>query len=127
MFFVNFWAVVLTFFLALITGEGKSGAAYCQENPAVISYIQMAAFASAIGQNFIFFTLSNFNSLTLASITTARKLMTFGVSVSLFSHNIVAVEWFGVALVFSALTLKLLGSTTKHSGGVFSSTGVEVL
>lgn len=109
MFFVNFWAVILTFGLALITGEGNSGAVYCWDNPSLIPYIQTAAVASALGQNFIFFTISNFNSLTLATITTTRKLLTFLFSVVLYDHSISSVQWIGVSLVFSGLIYELVG------------------
>jgi UDP-galactose transporter B1 len=108
MFFVNFWGGMLAFCLAVLTGEGNAGALYCKNHPDIIPYIQMTAILSAIGQNFIFFTISNFNSLTLATITTVRKLLTFVTSVIVFEHDIRSIQWVGVGLVFSGLIYELI-------------------
>ena len=103
MFFVNLSAVVFTFFLTIISGEGSSGVQFCQENTSVVPLIQIAAIASTLGQNFIFFTISNIDSLTLTAITTSRKLFTIVLSVFTFGHKIAPMQWAGVALVFSGL------------------------
>jgi UDP-galactose transporter B1 len=115
MFFVNLWAVVLTFILAIISGEGNSGVQFCQENPKVIPYIQVAAIASTLGQNFIFFTISNLDSLTLAAITTSRKLITIVLSVFIFGHKIAYIQWTGVALLFSGLFYEWISHGDEHS------------
>ena len=108
MFSVNFWAVILTFFLAVFSGEGNGGAIYVHNNPSVIKYLATAAITSALGQNFVFFTISNFNSLTLMTITTTRKLFTFILSVHLFGHRVFPLQWIGMGMVFSGLVYELV-------------------
>ena len=74
MFFLNFWGCILLFVLAVISGQGNEGVAYCTENPFVIWYIQIVAIASALGQNFVFYMISNVNTLTLSTVTTSRLI-----------------------------------------------------
>ena len=49
--------------------------------------------AAACGQNFIYFTISNFNPLVCTTITTTRKFFTIVFSVFLFGHKISYAQW----------------------------------
>ena len=109
MFFVNFWGCILSFILAVITGQGNNGFYYCSENPIVLWYITSMAVASAMGQNFIFYMISNVNTLTLSAVTTLRKLITFVFSIVVFKHNLYSLQWLGVVFVFGGLVYELVG------------------
>ena len=109
MFFVNFWGCILSFVLAVITGQGNSGFYYCSENQIVLWYITLVAVASAIGQNFIFYMISNINTLTLSAVTTLRKLVTFVFSIVVFKHDLFSLQWLGVVLVFGGMIYELVG------------------
>lgn len=115
MFFLNFWAVVLLLPLCIATGQIQDGVTYCTSNAAVIQFILFASLTSAAGQNFIFYTISNFNSLVLATITTTRKFFTILVSVFFFGHVLKQHQWYAVALVFFGLTLELV-EKYRHKG-----------
>jgi UDP-galactose transporter B1 len=107
MFHTNLWAVALLTVLISTTGQAQTGILYCMENKDIIKYILAASLTSAAGQNFIFYTISNFNSLVLATITTTRKFFTILVSVFSFGHILTNTQWAGVSLVFTGLTLEL--------------------
>ena len=62
--------------------------------------------AGAIGQLFIFLTLSLYGSLTLVTITVTRKMMTMLLSVFLFGHNLSLGQWAAVVLVFAAICVE---------------------
>lgn len=115
MFFLNFWAVSLLIALCVATGQIQDGVAYCIANPAVVKFILIASLTSAAGQNFIFYTISNFNSLVLATITTTRKFFTILVSVFFFGHVLKTHQWYAVGLVFIGLTLELV-EKYRHKG-----------
>lgn len=108
MFYMNIWAVLLLFILAIFTGQIYDGYFYCLHNPQIIYYFLTASITSAAGQNFIFYTISNFNSLILATITTTRKFFTILVSVVWFGHELQPKQWYGVGLVFSGLMIELV-------------------
>ena len=107
MFNLNLWAVVLLTCLVTGTGQLAEGLMFCHENPDVIYYIVLAALSMAAGQNFIFFTLANFDALTLATITTTRKFFTIIVSTIYYQHHFGESQKIGVTLVFLGLTLEL--------------------
>lgn len=111
MFYMNFWAVLLLLVLAIGTGQIIEGYVFCQENPAIVYYILTASITSAAGQNFIFYTISNFNALTLATITTTRKFFTILISVLWFGHKLTTQQWYGVGLVFSGLVIELVNKS----------------
>jgi len=115
MFYLNFWAVVLLTVLSIATGQATEGIAYCVANPEIIRFLVIASITSAGGQNFIFYTISNFNSLVLATITTTRKFFTILVSVFFFGHELKQSQWYGVAMVFLGLLLELV-EKYRHKG-----------
>lgn len=115
MFYLNFWAVVLLTVLSVATGQGIEGINYCVSNPEVVHFLVIASITSAGGQNFIFYTISNFNSLVLATITTTRKFFTILVSVFFFGHELKSSQWYGVAMVFLGLLLELV-EKYRHKG-----------
>lgn len=49
--------------------------------------------AATVGQNFIYFTINNFNPLVCTTITTTRKFFTILFSVLVYGHNINAKQW----------------------------------
>jgi solute carrier family 35 (UDP-galactose transporter), member B1 len=128
MFYMNFWAVLLLIVLALVTGQAAEGYHYCLENPQILSLFLTASITSAAGQNFIFYTISNFNALTLATITTTRKFFTILVSVIWFGHELNVRQWYGVGLVFSGLLIELVNKylgKKKVKAVVVGETGEE--
>eukprot|EP01041_Mallomonas_annulata_P011631 gene11631-24356_t len=135
MFYLNFWAVVLLLVLSAATGQIYDGVIYCLHNPEVVKYLIIASITSALGQNFIFYTISNFNSLVLATVTTTRKFFTILVSVFFFGHELKQHQWVAVGMVFAGLSLELVekyrskGKKHKHghhSKGDHKDKGVEV-
>lgn len=115
MFNINLWAVVLLTVLVTVSGQAQTGLAFCLKNQDVVYYILAAALTSAGGQNFIFFALSNFNSLVVATITTTRKFFTILVSVFYFGHALKSSQWIGVLLVFSGLSIELHSKYTSKT------------
>jgi UDP-galactose transporter B1 len=61
--------------------------------------------ASALGQFFIFLTVSDFGPLPCSIITTTRKFFTVLGSVILFGNTLLPRQWFATAIVFTGLFL----------------------
>ena len=83
------------------TGQLKEGVAFCMRNPEVIKAILIYSLASAVGQNFIYYTITQFNALVLTTVTTVRKIFTTVYSVFRNPANsLTNGQWGGCALVF---------------------------
>lgn len=82
-------------------------------NSELLVKIGMFAVMSALGQNFIFMTLENFNALILTTVTTTRKCFTVAISVVYYGHKLTSLQYLGISLVVAGLALELYGKYTK--------------
>lgn len=64
----------------------------------------------ALGQIFIFLTLTWFSPVTTTLITTTRKFLTILLSVWFYGHAFGGVQWIAVALVFGGLYMAILAT-----------------
>jgi len=84
-------------------GEFAAALGFMARHPAVWYDVLGFAMCGAIGQVFIFYTLSTFSSLLLVTITVTRKMLTMILSVIWFGHHLGGKQWMGVALVFGGI------------------------
>ncbi|KAG0313700.1 UDP-galactose transporter [Dissophora globulifera] len=86
--------------------ELASAIAFCQTHPAIIKDIIMFSICGAVGQCFIFYTLEQYGSLSLVTVTVTRKLFTILLSVVAYGHELNLEQWACVAVVFSGIGLE---------------------
>lgn len=110
----NLWAVVYTGIGALATGQVLEGFFFCIENPAILNSVFYFSVCSALGQNFIYFTIQQFSALTCTTITTTRKFFTILFSVVWYGHELSPMSWLGVAIVFLGLGWELSSKYQKY-------------
>ena len=67
MMYCNLWALVFTV-AGVATVDGLEGFAYLMAEPALLNQVVIFCVMSALGQNFIFYTLHSFGSLVLATV-----------------------------------------------------------
>lgn len=113
MLHLNLWASLLLAALVALTGQLAQGLSFCSANPRAVYYIVLASLSMAAGQNFIFYTLTHFDALTLATITTTRKFVTIVVSTLYYQHRFGQRQQVGVALVFLGLVLELVNKYSE--------------
>ncbi|KAG0050956.1 UDP-galactose transporter [Gryganskiella cystojenkinii] len=99
--FMGVWLILNPF-----TSELGMALAFCQTHPAIMRDIALFCFCGAIGQCFIFYTLEQFGSLSLVTVTVTRKLFTIMVSVFAYGHILNVSQWLMVAVVFSGVGLE---------------------
>ncbi|KAM3415831.1 hypothetical protein BST61_g9338 [Cercospora zeina] len=87
-------------------GELYEALAFIQKHPAVGWDILGFAASGALGQVFIFMTLSLFGSLLLVGITVTRKMLTMIISVIWFGHSLNHMQYAGIGLVFGAIGME---------------------
>lgn len=98
--------LLATYFLPSTTSEIETALPLIQLHPRVLLDILAFAVSGAIGQIFIFLTLSIHGSLILVTITVTRKLFTMLLSVVWFNHRLTTGQWAGVGLVFGGIGLE---------------------
>lgn len=115
MLYTNIWAFLYTLCGCIITGQGMEGLVYIMENASELAMPLLGfAICSALGQNFIFYTIQQFSALACTTITTTRKFFTILVSVVLYNHQLTKMSWIGVLLVFTGLIVELSSKYQKH-------------
>ncbi|KAF9438224.1 UDP-galactose transporter [Entomortierella beljakovae] len=101
----------MSIFMALwllnpLNPELSNAIAFCQTHPAIIKDIVMFSICGAVGQCFIFYTLEQYGSLSLVTVTVTRKLFTILLSVFAYDHKLNYEQWLMVAVVFMGIGLE---------------------
>ncbi|WAR06078.1 S35B1-like protein [Mya arenaria] len=97
--------VSLTLDGLVVTGEGLAFLGFMERFPSILIKMVTFGIASAIGQVFIFITVTSFGPLPCSIITTTRKFFTILGSVIIFQNPINSRQWAGTVLVFMGLGL----------------------
>ncbi|KAK7749347.1 UDP-galactose transporter [Diatrype stigma] len=84
-------------------GELAEALAFMRRHPAVWRDLLGFAACGAVGQVFIFYTLSTFSSVLLVTVTVTRKMVTMILSVVAFGHRLSRMQVLGVGLVFGGI------------------------
>ena len=83
--------------------ELASAISFMSRHPEALKHVLGFAACGAVGQVFIFYTLSQFSSLLLVTVTVTRKMLTMLLSVFWFGHSLHPWQWVGVGLVFGGI------------------------
>lgn len=123
---MNLWSLVILIMPLILTGQGYEGVRFCANHPDIVKSILWFSLCSAVGQNFIFYTITGPGPLVCATITTTRKFFTILLSVLLHPDNeLLPVQWIAVCTVFMGLggeiQFKYAKSLITGSGGAVES------
>lgn len=83
--------------------ELSSAISFLQRHPQALKHVLGFAACGAVGQVFIYYTLSKFSSLLLVTVTVTRKMLSMIISVFWFGHSLTHGQWLGVLLVFGGV------------------------
>ena len=115
---MNMWGSIYMslFMFGWPSGGGWEAVKFLQEHPMAALDILLFCLCGAVGQNFIFLTISRFGALTNTTITTTRKFVSILVSSVWNGNHLSLQQWAGVAMVFSGLSYQIyLKWTRKNS------------
>ncbi|KAK1413763.1 hypothetical protein QVD17_35544 [Tagetes erecta] len=106
---MNLWSTIynLIFMFGYPQASGYHATQFCKNNPEAAWDILYYCLCGAVGQNFIFFTISRFGSLTNTTITTTRKFVSIVVSSLLSGNPLSRKQWGSVAMVFTGLSYQI--------------------
>ena len=113
---INLWATVYMFVVTAGLGQLGSSATYLRAHPDLLWTLATFSLCSGMGQLFIFYTLMEFDPLTLSTITTTRKFATIVYNAVLLpAHNkLNPHQWGCVSVVFAAVALDAFFDDSKH-------------
>ena len=101
MLYTNISGMFVAFGFAAATGQLQSGLKACVAHVDLARAVLVYSLASAVGQNFIYYTITNFDVLVLTTVTTTRKIFSTVYSVFRNPDNALSTtQWFGCSLVF---------------------------
>jgi UDP-galactose transporter B1 len=115
MLMMNVWSALYLVVGVVITGELASFSAFVGRYPSVLFHMVTLSVASALGQYFIFKTVTDFGPLPCSIITTTRKLFTILASVIIFQNPLTGRQMFATLIVFIALGLDGAYSGSKKN------------
>lgn len=103
MWAVNSWAIIMTLFALVTSGEFLLTLRFLRLNPAAALDNVTIAITSATGQLFIFYTIKTFGPVVFTIIMTTRQVFSIVISVILFGHSITVLSLLGAACVFGSI------------------------
>ncbi|KAL8035603.1 hypothetical protein ABFX02_12G107900 [Erythranthe guttata] len=106
---MNLWGTIynMVFMFGWSNAIGYDAIRFCQQHPEAAWDIFLFCLCGAVGQNFIFLTISRFGSLTNTTITTTRKFVSIVVSSLLSGNPLSKQQWGSVVMVFSGLSYQI--------------------
>lgn len=116
MFWTNFYMAITAALFALFFGEAVSGVKFCFENPVIFEKILKFAVCSAVGQSFIFYTISNFDPLVCTTVTTTRKVFSVLLSIFLNGHPLSTQGWVGIGVASAGILAELQDKAMSRRG-----------
>ncbi|CAB9523279.1 35 member B1 [Seminavis robusta] len=127
MLFVNLYAIFFLIPLTMFNGQMEDGLAMLQgtlssshdpdevgAHKTLLTGLVVLNLTVAVGQIFIFLTITWYSSLVCTTITTTRKFFTILLSVMYFGHHFTMLQWVSTGLVFCGLYLGIMGQRAKQ-------------
>jgi UDP-galactose transporter B1 len=119
---MNLWGSIYMaiYMFGFPSGNGWAAVEFLRQHPKAAWDIFLFCLCGAVGQYFIFLTISRFGALTNTTITTTRKFVSILIS-SLWNRNPLSFQqWTGVVMVFTGLSYQIYlkwRRKSQHSRG----------
>ncbi|KAG1330082.1 UDP-galactose/UDP-glucose transporter 3 [Cocos nucifera] len=106
---MNLWGTIynVVYMFGWPHASGFTAVQFCREHPEAAWDILVYCLCGAVGQNFIFLTISCFGSLVNTTITTTRKFVSIVVSSLLSGNPLSLKQWGSVLMVFSGISFQI--------------------
>jgi len=109
MFYTNLSGALVALVLAAVGGQLMPGVQFCLAYPEVMTAILIYSLSSAVGQNFIYYTITQFSPLLLSTVTTTRKIFSTLYSIVRDPSNVLStMQWTGCGLVIVGIIVDLV-------------------
>ncbi|XP_060879368.1 solute carrier family 35 member B1 [Metopolophium dirhodum] len=102
---MNLWSMMFLSVALIGTGQIFDFISFVQRYPQMLVQLLLFSAFSALGQFFIFWTVSDFGPLPCSIVTTTRKFFTVLASVIFFGNPMLTRQWIATIIVFVGLFL----------------------
>lgn len=102
---MNLWSMIFLGVALIVSGQIFEFISFVQRYPQIIMQLLLFSAFSALGQFFIFWTVSDFGPLPCSIVTTTRKFFTVLASVIFFGNPMLTRQWIATVIVFVGLFL----------------------
>lgn len=107
MFATSAFSTVLSLVTLIHTKELYPAIAFVINHSEIHLHFFMFSICSTIGQLFIFYTIKNFGAVVFTLIMTTRILLSIGLSVLMYDHQISSTGFFGLVIVMGAVLYRI--------------------
>lgn len=104
---VNFFSVIFTSVSLIEQGGFVESVAFMARHPVFIYHSIVLSICSAVGQLFIFYTISQFGAVTFTIIMTVRQGFAILLSCIIYQHPVTVIGVIGIMVVFAAMFLRI--------------------
>lgn len=109
----NFWCLIITIGMGLVKSEFAASGAFIMEHPIALWDILESSVVKVVGIYFIFYHIYMFGPISLAYITTVRKVFTVILSFLIFRHTLGPLRVIGITIVFTIIAIDLYDNIMK--------------
>lgn len=117
MLYINLYSLILLIPMAVASGQWDEGLRLLMRNDHLRWNVAILNAVVAVGQIFIFLTITWYSSLVTTTITTTRKFFTILFSVLHFGHSFSLGQWTSIFLVFTGLYMSIATDGKKSPSG----------
>lgn len=107
---VNLFSTLFTAASLFVQGGFAEGLSFSSEHPKFLVDCVILSISSAVGQLFIFFTISKFGAIVFTIIMTLRQAVAILLSCLIYHHQISPLGIFGCVIVFLAIFIRVYSS-----------------
>jgi adenosine 3'-phospho 5'-phosphosulfate transporter B2 len=111
---VNLFSVLLTSVSLVQQGAFNQAADFASRHPLFMAHVLALSITSAVGQLFIFYTISEFGAVTFTIIMTVRQGLAILLSCIVYHHSVSSIGIAGIVLLFAAIFSRMYLSQKKR-------------
>lgn len=111
----NLWCLIFTIILGLFKNEFYDAGVFMMEYPIVIWDIIVSSLVKMVGVYVVFYHIHTFGPISLAYITTVRKVFTVLLSFIIFNHKLNNLRIVGVCVVFMVIIFDMFDALSKET------------
>ena len=117
MLYTNLSGTLVALGIGFYFGHVTDGVSFVTKHPAALTAMLVYSLASAIGQVFIYYTVTEFGPLLLTTVTTTRKIFSTLYSVLIVNpeKGLNEMQWAGCGLVFVGIAVEVIEKYTGSS------------
>ena len=104
---VNFFSILLTSTSLISQGDLNPAFRLLLHNSSLLTDCLLLSMFSAVGQLFVFYTISTFGALVFVTIMTLRQAVAILLSCLVYNHSLAPIGLLGVLIVFLTLFTQL--------------------